>query len=280
MSSHIDQHTRDVFTNQGAGERSSACCTPLAEEHAQQRLQTKTLAGTQRRAYQIRQQSEAHDGNGSYPEGRYLMATLRFFNDPSNSSFGNNDSDDDFIKDDSSVDTREDQNNQGEFSDIEAIYHQFQQEIYAHIVVSAHGDLEEAKDILQDTFVSAWQHRLLLSTFEHARLRKWLYTTASRKLIDRHRRKQKWLRSVDSCAQQLFFQLQGQRQPEELAGDKERIMDAFSCLSQREQQCVLLRYRGFQFSEIAQMLNIGDSSARGYMTNVHKKIRKYLEKSH
>lgn len=133
------------------------------------------------------------------------------------------------------------------------------------------GDRDEAKDLLQETFLSA--HRRLESYRGDAPLEVWLRVIAVRKACD-------WKRGVLRRLQRTVPLLEGSwtaDPPADLPpSDRERqaLHQALGRLSARQRAALLLReLEERSFAEIAAALGCNESTARVHHTRARQRMR-------
>lgn len=135
------------------------------------------------------------------------------------------------------------------------------------------GDDELARDLAQDTFLTAW--RALAEIRDPKRFTAWLYRIATN-VAHSHRRRARLVRWLP-WAEHLEHQessvptIEG---PEEPTGEAERVKLALANLSLQCRTCVLLQLEGgFMQREIAEMLGISEKSVGAYVSRGREQFR-------
>lgn len=140
------------------------------------------------------------------------------------------------------------------------------------------GDPEEARDIVQITFVRVWEHRLEFR--DRWSPNTWIYRIATNLAIDHLRARQRrdramvvagsTLRAVDSERKSLA-ELQ-QREVREI------LLKIVDCLSDRQRAVFVLRaIEGFDTKEVAKILGCRASTIRNHLFVARRKLRRELE---
>lgn len=127
-----------------------------------------------------------------------------------------------------------------------------------------YGDRQRAEDLLQETFVRAWQHPEALET-DHESMRPWLFTVARRIAIDARRARQARPAEVNDQAV-----LEAKPIPEDHAERSAERLDVRRALGtlSAEHRAVLIQvyFRGQSVNEAAQALGVppGTVKSRTY----------------
>jgi RNA polymerase sigma-70 factor (ECF subfamily) len=140
------------------------------------------------------------------------------------------------------------------------------------------GDPEEARDIVQITFVRVWEHRQEFR--DRWSPNTWIYRIATNLTIDHLRARQRrdramvvagsTLRAVDSERKSLA-ELQ-QREVGEI------LLKLIDCLSDRQRAVFVLRMiEGFDTQEVARILGCRVSTIRNHLFVARRKLRRELE---
>ncbi|HEY0261033.1 MAG TPA: sigma-70 family RNA polymerase sigma factor [Lacisediminihabitans sp.] len=128
---------------------------------------------------------------------------------------------------------------------------------------------EDADDVVQETFITAWQRLPELEDLEA--VKGWLMRIVSHKAIDRVRSRKP---QVDIAEHER--PAPQSRAPErvvEARSQMEALSDAIGKLPEQQRQCWVLReVSGYSYDEIAAELGISNSSVRGLLF----RARKYL----
>lgn len=140
------------------------------------------------------------------------------------------------------------------------------------------GDAEEARDIVQITFVRVWEHRHEFR--DRWSPNTWIYRIATNLTIDHLRARQRReralglagssLRAVDSERTSLA-ELE-QREVEEI------FLKLVGCLSSRQRVVFVLRaIEGFDTKEVAAMVGCRASTVRNHLFVARRKLKRELE---
>lgn len=155
------------------------------------------------------------------------------------------------------------------------------QKLFALLVYQI-GDREEAKDLLQETYLAAYRR---LGQFRgDAPLESWLRRIALRKAIDW---KRGWLRKLKRTA---VLGDAVDRLEDDKGGDatdsirfrseREALHRALDALSQRQRAVLLLReWEQRSFAEIASIVGCNESTARVHHVRARDRMRRLLEES-
>lgn len=140
------------------------------------------------------------------------------------------------------------------------------------------GNIEDAQDLAQETFIKALQRRDQLRDLDKAG--HWLSRIASNTAIDHLRRHARMATSsIDEMVDPL-------RAPEELSpeqrllrSERSRMLQAgLDRLTERERVALVLRdVEDMPAEEVAKVLNCGKATVRSHIANARVKFRKYLE---
>jgi RNA polymerase sigma-70 factor (ECF subfamily) len=159
-------------------------------------------------------------------------------------------------------------------AELAAIYEARRGELLAFLVGMTR-DLDEAEDLLQETFVT------LVREARAGRMpddvRPWLYRVAANAMISRRRRFATWTRLVP----RLLDRSEPDR-PESEALRSERDAElhaALAHLAPERRAALLLAARGFSGSEIAETIGRSDGATRTLMCRARVELRGILETS-
>jgi len=134
---------------------------------------------------------------------------------------------------------------------------------------------EEARDATQDAFVQALRH---LDRYDRSRsLKNWLYSIAYHRCLDKIRKEKSFLLYMRKSAAVEFPHDAGENQGPDL-DFSEGINRLLGMLPDRERIALLLKVRdGYTAVEIAQIFDCAESTARVYLFNARRKLRKWLK---
>ncbi|MDO5444392.1 MAG: sigma-70 family RNA polymerase sigma factor [Eubacteriales bacterium] len=134
---------------------------------------------------------------------------------------------------------------------------------------------EDAEDLLQDIFVSVYEH---CSEFDPSRCNEeaWLYIIAKRKLVSYYR----GFKMNDSIDEMEDFQLPGDNsmaQATNLMACRQAVAKALSGLDERSKDIVVLKYfSGLSYKEIGEKLGISEGNARVICSRALEKMQNIL----
>jgi RNA polymerase sigma-70 factor (ECF subfamily) len=180
------------------------------------------------------------------------------------------------------MDERPDTETQPDLSSREALEEQFVQLYMRRVFVVIYrivGNVSDAQDLTQETFIKALQRREQLKDLEKAG--HWLSRIASNTAIDflRKRNRQNWTPLEDVAG---ALSMPGEAGPEAqlLAGEQKSLLDeGLSKLTERERTALVLRdIEDLPAEEVAQRLNCGKATVRSHIANARVKFKRYLER--
>jgi RNA polymerase sigma-70 factor (ECF subfamily) len=156
----------------------------------------------------------------------------------------------------------------------ESLYEYHKQPVWNRLIHLV-KEREAAYDLFQETFLRAWNKLPALNDDEH--FESWLHRIAANLAVDYLRHEKKLLilpLSEDDTGVEMPSVLLQTPGPEEHAGEKERIEQAFQYVSPRHRICLLLHDQwGFSQREIAALLNISEKSVSAYMVRGREQFR-------
>lgn len=135
------------------------------------------------------------------------------------------------------------------------------------------GDVHLAQDVVQETFIRAYQHRSRFRGDNEASEKAWLTRIAINLCRDQQR--SKWFRFVDKRVPVEELAL-----PMPEAGmEAKQLYAAVQSLPQKYREVILLHfYQGMSVGEIAQTLHIAVSSIYRRMKKAQQLLKKKLER--
>jgi len=147
------------------------------------------------------------------------------------------------------------------------------------IVYRIVGNVADAQDLTQETFIKALQKQEQIKDLEKAA--HWLSRIASNTAIDFLRRQGRLAETeIDDVAEPLA--IPAERSPEALLLRAERfgyLEAGLSRLTARERAALILRdVEDLPAEEVALRLNCGKATVRSHIANARIKLRKYLER--
>lgn len=164
-----------------------------------------------------------------------------------------------------------------DMSAFEALFHQYEKLVYrtAYLVV---GDREEAKDILQEVFVSVWKWR---QTFDpqKGKFTTWLHRITINQCSKKRRKKQPVFLSLEEI-EDKGFQTEASEFPEEVMitrEEYERLMKVLNSLNAKHRSVLVLRYfNDLSYCEIAQVIDVPLGTVKSRLNQALKLLREQL----
>lgn len=141
------------------------------------------------------------------------------------------------------------------------------------------GDREEARDIVQLTFLRVWEHRQRFN--DRWTPNTWLYRITTNLAIDFLRSRKGRQRKAEPVRHHLFGVVESRRRRELADLDRreiERVLrELASGLSERQRAAFLLReVEGLSSSEVAHILGCRESTVRNHLHTARKTLRREL----
>lgn len=151
----------------------------------------------------------------------------------------------------------------------------YDRQLYWHIrrLVVVH---EDAADILQNTYVAAWEHFADLR--DKSAILSWLYRIATREAHNHLRKVTKY--AAQDIDVETSEELQRRYQNETLTGDEitQLLQKAILTLTEAQRVAFNLRYYDeMNYKEIANVMNISESTAKVHYHNARQRIEQYLK---
>ena len=151
----------------------------------------------------------------------------------------------------------------------------YDKQLYWHIrrLVVVH---EDAADVLQNTYVNAWEH--FEDLHDKSAIRSWLYRIATREAHNHLRKITK--HSAQDIDIETSAELQNRYQNETLTGDKitKLLQKAILTLTETQRVAFNLRYYDeMNYKEIAHVMNISESTAKVHYHNARQRIEQFFE---
>lgn len=140
------------------------------------------------------------------------------------------------------------------------------------------GDPEEARDIVQITFVRVWEHRHQFR--DRWSPNTWIYRIATNLTIDQLRARQRRDRALGMVGSSLRAVDRGRRSLAELQQREveEIFLKLVGCLSDRQRAVFVLRaIEGFDTNEVAAMIGCRASTVRNHLFMARRKLKRELE---
>lgn len=169
----------------------------------------------------------------------------------------------------------------GDEEAIEVLVRQYEAAIFG-LALSIVGDPVEAREVTQDTFISAL--RSLKTYREQHSFKSWLYTIAINHSRS-HLRKRKTVERLRAALANLFhLEVQNQILPEEAFAQNEEEAILWKALNQLEEKyrtVVVLRYfHEFSIPEIAELLSMKEGTIHSRLHYAREKLRIALKDLH
>jgi len=142
------------------------------------------------------------------------------------------------------------------------------------------GNVEDAQDLAQETFIKALQRRDQLRDLTKAG--HWLSRIASNTAIDFLRRHGRMpALSLDDLLEPLRAPADLDPEQQLLRSERLRVLEAgLSRLTERERLALVLRdVEDLPVEEVAALLNCGKATVRSHIANARVKFRQYLDSS-
>lgn len=138
---------------------------------------------------------------------------------------------------------------------------------------------EDARDIVQDTFVTAWDNRR--STKNSETLRPYLRKITVNKCYDQLRRRKRWKEEFSTEDESLIKSLVSDENPgKKLENDEaiSLIKTAVSGLSPRQRIIfTMIELEGMSHSEVSELTGIGKNSIKSNLRHARKKLDEKLK---
>lgn len=141
------------------------------------------------------------------------------------------------------------------------------------------GDPLEADDLAQEVFINLYRHPLDANRPHN--LRAWLYRVALNQAFNASRSRCRENERRDNVAQLAERGRQEEDDPADAAIHNERrdrVRQALSTLPPRQRQCLVLRYEGFSYAEIAGVPQVAPGSVGTLLARAEAEFaRRYKE---
>lgn len=137
------------------------------------------------------------------------------------------------------------------------------------------GSIEDAEEVVQDTFLKLWKHREGLD--EEMSVNGYIFRIAKNLTLNKIRKKVMEPRYFDEVEEESVFANQTE---EDIMLDEmqQLLMKAIEALPPKRQQIFRLsRLSGLPNKEIARKLNISENTVEGQMRKSIKYLRSYIE---
>jgi RNA polymerase sigma-70 factor (ECF subfamily) len=157
----------------------------------------------------------------------------------------------------------------------ELIVNRYQTQIF-HLTWSILGDRDEAKDAAQEAFIRSF---FRLKTFDRKKsFKTWLFSIAYNRCMDRLREKKTRSQILGKLGKENSF-IRQQENPEKRIEESELYEWLLKKLNEKERTALSLKVvEGYSAQEISEVLGCKESTARVYLFNAKRKLKKILEK--
>ena len=143
------------------------------------------------------------------------------------------------------------------------------------------GDVQQAEDLTQETFMAAW--RSIQQVSEPAGFRSWLLTIAKTVAIDGARRQGRQKRSGTAVDGKTVFPKladpgEGPVEDAQNREQRQKMMDLLRSLPQEYREPLMLRYiAGADYETIGQQLGLSNGSLRGLLHRGMARLREEMK---
>jgi len=149
-------------------------------------------------------------------------------------------------------------------------------ELYPPLVRYCHrltGDRDAAEDTAQEALVRLYTHKVEGPT---PALRVWLFKTATHIVRDRYRVDENRRRLLEVNPVTPGAVEDPERRLERIT-DQARAREALEQLGERDREMLLMRYEGFSYKEIAEMVNVAATSVGTLLARAERRLLDVLE---
>lgn len=157
---------------------------------------------------------------------------------------------------------------------VEHLIKEYSSSLLRYLVSHVHSR-EDAEDILQDVFMSVYEH---CGEFDPSLCNEeaWLYIIAKRRLVSYYRK----FKQIDSIDEMEDYQLPGDdsmAQATNLMACRQTVARALSGLDQRSRDIVVLKYfDDLSYKEIAEKVGTSEGNARVICSRALKEMQEIL----
>jgi len=149
-------------------------------------------------------------------------------------------------------------------------------ELYPPLVRYCHrltGDRDAAEDTAQEALVRLFTHAV---EGPPPALRAWLFKTATHLVRDRYRVEENRRRLLQENPVEPSA-LEGPERALERRADREQARRALEQLPERDREMLLMRYEGFSYKEIAEMVDVAATSVGTLLARAERRFLEVLE---
>lgn len=165
----------------------------------------------------------------------------------------------------------------GDMSAFEALFQQYQGLVFKTAYLMT-GNKEEAKDVLQEVFVSVWKSRHTFNP-RKGKLTTWLHRITVNQSLSRQRKRQPTFLSLEERSLDLP-DMKCQELSEEALVTKweyERLIKAVNSLDGKHRSVLVLRYfNDLSYVEIAQVVDIPLGTVKSRINQALRSLREQL----
>jgi RNA polymerase sigma-70 factor (ECF subfamily) len=159
---------------------------------------------------------------------------------------------------------------------LEAAFARYQSELLGTLYYLV-GNLEDARDALQDAFIKCWRHQAQVAEVDN--LKAWIFRVALN--TGRDLRETAWRRKRQALPEDESMLASQTASPDAIVEQDERLArlrDAMRQLRPEEQEVFLLRQNGeLTYDEIAEMLGVPTGTVKTRMRLALSRLREALE---
>jgi RNA polymerase sigma-70 factor (ECF subfamily) len=153
-------------------------------------------------------------------------------------------------------------------SDYNQFVDQYADALYRFVIKNI-GDIDVAKDIMQDTFTKFWIKK---DNIEKDKVKSYLFSTAYHTLID-YTRKEKRNREYLNAQEKNPVFFNGYSDVNEV------LNKALELMPETQKMVLMLRdYEGYSYEEIAEITNLNESQVKVYIFRARKFLKAYIGK--
>ena len=137
----------------------------------------------------------------------------------------------------------------------------------------------EAEDLAQEVFIKLYRHPLDANRPHN--LRAWLYRVALNQAYNASRSRRREDARRGKVARMAEVERREEHDPADAVVDSERrgrVRQVLRSLPPRQQQCLILRYEGFSYAEIAAALEVAPSSVGTLLARAEAEFARRYEK--
>ena len=165
----------------------------------------------------------------------------------------------------------------GDADAFEALFRQYEK-LVSRTAYLITGDTEEAKDVMQEVFVSVWKWRHTFNP-RKGKFTTWLHRITVNQCSKKRRKKQPVFLSLEEI-EDKGFQMEASEFPEEVMitrEEYERLMKALNSLNAKHRSVLVLRYfNDLSYYEIAQVIDIPLGTVKSRLNQALKSLREQL----